>query len=132
MRNAVWVLVTVVLLLGLPFVGLANHTNAEESAPGFGFGGPMIGLFFLKFGEEDEPDTVNDILAANGYATLPERMITFGGGGGGGVIGRFSFGGSGWGESVDSIQEGKKAELSLGFGGMTLPTLQGEANGRCF
>jgi len=46
-RNAVWVLVTVVLLLGLPFVGLANHEDVEETAMGFGFGGPLIGLFVL-------------------------------------------------------------------------------------
>lgn len=125
MRNAVWVLVTVVLLLGLPFVGLANHNNAEESGPGFGFGGLLIGLFTIELGSESEADTVNGILAANGYAPLPDQMITFGGGGGGGVIGGFSFGGSGWGGSFTSIREGKKAELSLGFGGMDIAYVVG-------
>ena len=120
MRNAVWVLVTVVLLLGLPFVGLANHEDVEETAMGFGFGGPLIGLFVLDLGSGDDQKTVNGILAANGYGPLPERMVTFGGGGGGGVIGGFSFGGSGWGGTIDSLREGKKAELALGFGGMNI------------
>jgi len=124
-RNAVWVLVTVVLLLGLPFVGLANHNDAEESGPGFGFGGPMIGLFVLDLGSGDDQATVNGILAENGYATLPNRIITFGGGGGGGVIGSMSFGGRGWGGSIDSLREGKKAELSLGFGGMDIAYVVG-------
>jgi len=110
----------VALLLGLPFVGLANHEDVGATAMGFGFGGPMIGLFVLDLGSGDDQATVNGILAENGYAPLPERMITFGGGGGGGVMGGFSFGGSGWGGSITSIQEGKKAELSLGFGGMNI------------
>jgi len=124
-RNAVWVLVTVVLVLGLPFVGLANHEDVEETAMGFGFGGLLIGLFNIELGSENEADTVNGILAANGYAPLPYQMITFGGGGGGGVIGGFSFGGSGWGGSIDSLREGKKAELSLGFGGMDIAYVVG-------
>ena len=119
MRHVFWLLM-VALLLGLPFVGLANHEDVEETAMGFGFGGPLIGLFTLELGGGNDAETVNGILAANGYAPLPERMITFGGGGGGGVMGGFSFGGSGWGGSITSIQEGKKAELSLGFGGMDI------------
>lgn len=118
MRHVFSALVMVMLLVNFPFMGLPHSEQMEEPASGFGFGGPMIGLFTLDLGGADEADSINGVLVANGYAPLPERMVTFGGGGRGGVIGGFSFGGSGWGESVTSIRAGKKAELSLGFGGM--------------
>jgi len=114
------ILVIVTLLCLLSFVGLADNEVSEKPAMGFGFGGPLIGLFTVTLGSEDEADSINGILTANGYGPLPERILTFGGGGGGGVIGGFSFGGSGWGGSVSSIRAGKKAELSLGFGGMDI------------
>ena len=125
MRNTVWTVVIVALLCLFPFVGLADDETLGKPVTGFGFGGPMIGLFTLELGSENDPETVNGILAANGYGPLPERMITFGGGGGGGVISGFSFGGSGWGGSVTSIRAGKKAELSLGFGGMDIAYVVG-------
>lgn len=125
MRNAIWLLVMAALLIGLPAVGLANHEDVEKTMSGFGFGGPLIGLFTLELGDKNDAETVNGILAANDYATLPNWMIAFGGGGGGGVIGGFSFGGSGWGGTIDSLREGKKAELSLGFGGMDIAYVVG-------
>ena len=120
MRTTIRLLVMATLLIGLSTVGLANHEETAETMTGFGFGGPMIGLFFLELGEATESATVNGILAANGYGPLSERVVTFGGGGGGGVLGGVSLGGSGWGGSVTSIRAGKKAELSLGFGGMDI------------
>ncbi len=118
--RTVRILVIVALLCLFPFVGLADDEKLGKPVTGFGFGGPLIGLFTVELGSEDEADSINGILAANGYAALPNRMFTFGGGGGGGVIGGFCFGGSGWGGSVTSIRAGKKAELSLGFGGMDI------------
>ena len=120
MRNTVRILVIIALLCIFPFVGLADDEKLGKPVTGFGFGGPLIGLFVLDLGSGDDQKTVNGILAANGYGPLPERMVTFGGGGGGGVIGGFSFGGSGWGGTIDSLREGKKAELALGFGGMDI------------
>ncbi len=118
--RTVRILVIVALLCLFPFVGLADDEELGKPVMGFGFGGPLIGLFTVELGSEDEAGSINGILAANGYGPLPERMVTFGGGGGGGVIGGFSFGGSGWGGSVTSIRAGKKAELSFGFGGMDI------------
>ena len=123
--RTVRILVIVALLCLFPFVGLADDEKLGKPVTGFGFGGPLIGLFTVELGSEDEADSINGILAANGYGPLPERMVTFGGGGGGGVIGGFSFGGSGWGGSVTSIRAGKKAELSLGFGGMDIAYVVG-------
>lgn len=120
MRNALLVFMIGALLVSISLIGLAHEKEFAKPMPGFGFGGPMIGLFVLDLGAGDDQETVNGILAANGYATLPNRMITFGGGGGGGVIGGISLGGSGWGGSIDSLREGKKAEFSLGFGGMDI------------
>jgi len=123
--RTVRILVIVALLCLFPFVGLADDEKLDKPVMGFGFGGPLIGLFTIELGSEDEADSINGILAANGYATLPNRMITFGGGGGGGVIGSMSFGGRGWGGTIDSLREGKKAELSLGFGGMDIAYVVG-------
>ena len=125
MRNALWVFMIGALLVSICLVGLAQEEKFATPMPGFGFGGPMIGLFVLDLGSGDDQATVNGILAENGYATLPNRIITFGGGGGGGVIGSMSFGGRGWGGSIDSLREGKKAELSLGFGGMDIAYVVG-------
>ena len=119
MRRALWTIAMVALLVSLPFTGLANGDDSEKQITGFGFGGPMIGLFTLDLAE------MNEVLENNDYAPLAEQLITFGGGGGGGVIGGFSFGGTGWGGSLTSHQEGKKAELSLGFGGMDVAYVVG-------
>lgn len=107
-RNLRAVVLTVIIVV----CGLV----AASAAPtmGFGLGGPMIGLFNLDLAG------INSVLDGSGYAPLPESIVTFGGGGVGGVIGGFSFGGSGWGGSVSSLVGDKKAELSLGFGGMDL------------
>ena len=118
MKRMLWIVVVASLFIGLPFAGLAND-DSERQITGFGFGGPMIGLFTLDLAE------INEVLKNNDYAPLAEQLITFGGGGGAGVIGGFSFGGTGWGGSLNSHQEGKKAELSLGFGGMDVAYVVG-------
>ncbi len=119
MRRILWIVVVVALFIGLPFAGLANGDDSKKQITGFGFGGPMIGLFTLDLAE------INEVLENNDYAPLAEQLITFGGGGGGGVIGGFSLGGTGWGGSLTSHQEGKKAELSLGFGGINIAYVVG-------
>lgn len=116
-RNAMWRLprtVMLVTLLLVLFAGMAASEEAEESVVGFGFGGPMTGLFM------PELDVVNEFLKDNGYAALGDSLIVAGGGGRGGVLGGLSIGGIGWGGTVTSLQEEKQARLSAGFGGCQL------------
>ena len=108
--------VLLILLVG-SFSSVAGA--AGDELKGFGFAGPLIGLFSLDLEE------VNDILIDAGYAPISEQLFTFGGGGVGGVIGGFSLGGHGWGGSVTSLLGEKQVELSLGFGGMDLAYVVG-------
>lgn len=119
MRQAVLIVVLLGFIGTLSLVGLASAPDQSAGLTGFGFGGPMVGLFSLDLGE------VNDVLIDAGYAPLDERLFAFGGGGGGGTIGGLSLGGTGWGGSLTSLSGEKKAELTLGFGGMDLAYVAG-------
>jgi ketosteroid isomerase-like protein len=105
-------------MLFLSVLPLGSATSHGQSI-GFGFGGPTIGLFTVDL------STVNAVLVDNGYGPLDGELITFGGGGGGGVSRGFSVGGTGWGGSVASLQGDRKAELSLGLGGVDIAYVLG-------
>ncbi len=116
-RNAMWSLPRIVLLVTLLLVlfsGMTVSEEAKEPVVGFGFGGPMIGVFM------PELDEVNEFLNDNGYAALGDSLIVAGGGGRGGVLGGLSIGGIGWGGTVTSLKENKQAKFSAGFGGCQL------------
>ena len=117
------VLCVMLILLLLSFSSVAGADDDELQ--GFGFAGPLIGLFSLDLEE------VNDVLIDAGYAPISGQLFAFGGEGVGGVIGGFSLGGSGWGGSVTSLLGEKQVELSLGFGGMDLAYVVG-GNERSF
>jgi len=103
----------IAVIVGLLAIAGAMPAMAAKQM-GFGFGGPMFGMLTMDLSE------VNTILVANGYAALPEQIFTYGGGGGAGVTGGLSVGGDGWGGSTSSLLDEKKAELSIGFGGMDI------------
>jgi ketosteroid isomerase-like protein len=110
--------VCVAMIVGLLVVGVAA-SGLAASTMGFGFGGPMIGLFTIDL------SSINTVLVDNGYAPLPETLLTYGGGGGAGVTGGISFGGDGWSGSTCSLLDEKQAELSIGFGGMDVAYVAG-------
>lgn len=114
MQRTSWFLLCMVLLIALPFAGMANGGSAQEPAMGFGGGGPMVGLFLPDL------DEVNGFLIDHGFAQLDEMLITAGGGGRGGVIGDLVVGGMGWGGWVESNREELAASLSFGFGGFDI------------
>jgi hypothetical protein len=83
MKRILWIVVVASLFIGLPFAGSAND-DSEKQITGFGFGGPMIGLFTLDLAE------MNEVLENNDYAPLAEQLIAFAqfspGGQGGGTL----------------------------------------------
>ena len=108
----------VAVIAGLLVAGGAFSALAARQM-GFGFGGPMFGMLTMDL------SVVNTVLEDKGYAPLPDRIFTYGGGGGAGVTGGLSVGGDGWGGSTCSILDEKKAELSIGFGGMDVAYVAG-------
>ncbi|MCR4404091.1 MAG: hypothetical protein NUW06_02140 [Candidatus Acetothermia bacterium] len=109
-RHRLAVLLSVVLI-GLPLASLGAQEAAPEAEEGIGGGGAMPGVVLLDLAG------LNERLAANGYAPLPEMVIVMGGGGYGGEVRGLRFGGLGWGGDATSLQGQKVATFSIGFGG---------------
>lgn len=116
------------IILGLALMltavpGLAQDQTAEEESEsepipmaemGMGGGGALGGWMFLDNAE------LNTALNDAGYAPLPDGLLLKGGGGGGGLLRGFRFGGYGAGGEVYSASGGKRAMLSVGYGGFWL------------
>lgn len=109
-------LAVIVATLGLAWSAVGEQTPSERMEMGIGGGGPLVSLIFLDLA------SLNGVLEANDYAPLSEEMRFFGGGGGGGLVQGFRFGGFGGNGEVVSVntENGKRAALSLGFGGFLL------------
>jgi len=114
MRKFAWNAGIVGLFIFLLFAGALADGKNNKAVTGFGFGGPLVGVFAPAL------DGVNEFLEDNGYTSLGDLLILSGGGGRGGLIGGLSVGGIGWGGSTTSLQENRKATLSIGFGGLAL------------
>ena len=114
MRKFAWNAGIVGLFIFLLFAGAVADGKDNEVVTGFGFGGPLVGVFAPAL------DEVNEFLEDNGYTSLGDLLIISGGGGRGGLIGGLSVGGIGWGGTTTSLQENRKATLSIGFGGLAL------------
>jgi hypothetical protein len=114
MRKFAWNAGIVGLFIFLLFAGAVADGKDSKAVTGFGFGGPLVGVF------APDLDEVNEFLEDNGYTSLGDLLIVSGGGGRGGLIGGLSVGGIGWGATTTSLQENRKATLSIGFGGLAL------------
>jgi len=106
------------VLLTIASVGLAVAAGSEDALV-FGLGGSSIGVLFPDFGAIDE------FLAKEGFAPVPDRLFVAGGRGRGGVLYGPSIGGLGWGGEVSSRIENRTASLSGGFGALELGVVIG-------
>lgn len=120
MRKLAWNAGIVGLFIFLLFAGAVTDGKDNKAVTGFGFRGPLVGVF------APDLDGVNEFLEDNGYASFGDLLIISGGGGRGGLIGGLSVGAIGWGGTASSLQENRKATLSIGFGGLTLGYVVGD------
>jgi len=108
------------VLLILAVVGTFGLVAAaEETARGFGFGGPTAVAFFPDLSE------VNAFLSASGLDPFSDFLLGGGGSGRGGVIGGPVAGGIGWGVVAESKKGDRYAELVFGGGGADFGTAIG-------
>jgi len=114
MRKSAWNAWIAGLLVFLLFAGALANGKENETVTGFGFGGPLVGVFALDL------DEVNAFLEGNGYLSFGDLLIISGGGGRGGLIGGLFIGGIGWAGTTTSLWENRKATLSIEFGGLAL------------
>ena len=120
MRKFAWNAGIVGLFIFLLFAGAVADVKEDKTVTGFGFRGPLVGVF--------APDLngVNEFLEDNGYTSFGDLLIISGGGGRGGLIGGLSVGAIGWGGTASSLRENRKVTLSIGFGGLTLGYVVGD------
>ncbi len=98
-------------LVGL-WVGIAVWGAGQEA--GVGSGGMLVGLLRLDLAP------LNAALITAGFPALSGDVVVFGGGGLGGVVGGPVLGGIGFGGSSVAMDEGRRVDLELGFGGVTV------------
>ena len=105
-----WMTVCALLL-----VCSATALAQDEFDDGIFGGGFMLGWLTLPTVSE-----INDVLTVNGYAALPEAMLTFGGGGYAGDVLGLRLGGRGGSGEATAVRGEKAVKLELGFGGLML------------
>ena len=81
---------------------------------GVGGGGFLAGLLRLDLAP------LNGELSSAGYPTLSGDLWVFGGGGSGGATTGLVFGALGFSGSASALAQAKRADLELGFGGITV------------
>lgn len=99
-------------LLCMASVLAVGQINDDDAIFGGGF---VLGWLTLPTVSQ-----LNEVLVGQGYAALPDALMTFGGGGYGGELHGLRLGGRGGNGEASAVLGEKAAKLEIGFGGLMM------------